>query len=144
MKNNFKTKYNVKTFPTFLVLDENGQELARFTGELKKDKFLSEVKLALNPKQQLPYLKAEYEKDKTNGLNLMRYLVALKKGKDGKSINSDGKEVINLDEEQKDKKNKDNGKLSDDDQLDPAFLNVGEVKILKEKMKKIKRFLEIE
>lgn len=83
----FKTKYNVKTFPTFLVLDENGQELARFTGELKKDKFLSEVKLALNPKQQLPYLKAEYEKDKTNGLNLMRYLVALKKGKDRNELN---------------------------------------------------------
>lgn len=83
----FKTKYNIKTFPTFLVLDENGQELARFTGELKKDKFLSEVKLALNPKQQLPYLKAEYEKDKTNGLNLMRYLVALKKGKDRNELN---------------------------------------------------------
>ena len=84
---NFKTKYNVKTFPTFLVLDENGQELARFTGELKKDKFLSEVKLALNPKQQLPFLKAEYEKDKTNGINLMRYLVALKKGNDRKELN---------------------------------------------------------
>ena len=84
---NFKTKYNVKTFPTFLVLDENGQELARFNGELKKDKFLSEVKLALNPKQQLPFLKAEYEKDKTNGINLMRYLVALKKGNDRKELN---------------------------------------------------------
>ena len=84
---NFKTKYNVKTFPTFLVLDENGQELARFTGELKKDKFLSEVKLALNPKQQLPFLKAEYEKDKTNGAALMRYLVALKKGNERKELN---------------------------------------------------------
>ncbi len=83
----FKTKYNIKTFPTFLVLDENGQELARFTGELKKEKFLSEVKLALNPKQQLPYLKAEYEKDKTNGINLMRYLVALKKGRDRNELN---------------------------------------------------------
>ncbi len=83
----FKTKYNIKTFPTFLVLDENGQELARFTGELKKEKFLSEVKLALNSKQQLPYLKAEYEKDKTNGINLMRYLVALKKGRDRNELN---------------------------------------------------------
>ena len=82
----FKTKYNVKTFPTFLVLDENGLELARFTGELKKDKFLSEVKLALNIKQQLPFLKAEYEKDKTNGVNLMRYLVALKKGNERKEL----------------------------------------------------------
>jgi hypothetical protein len=70
-----------------LVLDENGQELARFTGELKKEKFLSEVKLALNSKQQLPYLKAEYEKDKTNGINLMRYLVALKKGRDRNELN---------------------------------------------------------
>lgn len=83
----FKSKYNIKTFPTFLVLDSNGIELARFTGELKKDKFLSEVKIALNPKQQLPYLKAEYEKDKTNGVNLMRYLVALKKGNDRKELN---------------------------------------------------------
>jgi thioredoxin-related protein len=83
----FKTKYNVKTFPTFLVLDENGVELARFTGELKKEKFIAEAKIALNPKQQLPYLKAEYEKDKTNGVNLMRYLVALKKGNERKELN---------------------------------------------------------
>jgi thioredoxin-related protein len=83
----FKTKYKVKTFPTFIVLDENGIELARLTGELKKEKFLSEAKLALNPKQQLPFLKAEYEKDKTNGIALMRYLVALKKGNERKELN---------------------------------------------------------
>nr|WP_314864293.1 thioredoxin fold domain-containing protein [uncultured Flavobacterium sp.] len=83
----FKSKYNIKNFPTFLVLDTNGIELARFTGELKKEKFLSEVKIALNPKQQLPFLKAEYEKDKTNGANCMRYLVALKKGNDRKELN---------------------------------------------------------
>lgn len=83
----FKTKYKVKTFPTFIVLDENGIELARLTGELKKEKFLSEAKLALNPKQQLPFLKAEYEKDKTNGAALMRYLVALKKGNERKELN---------------------------------------------------------
>lgn len=83
----FKTKYNVKTFPTFLVLDENGIELSRFTGELKKEKFIAEAKNALNPKQQLPFLKAEYEKDKSNGVNLMRYLVVLKKGNDRKELN---------------------------------------------------------
>jgi thioredoxin-related protein len=83
----FKTKYKVKTFPTFIVLDENGIELARLKGELKKEKFLSEAKLALNPKQQLPFLKAEYEKDKTNGAVLMRYLVALKKGNERKELN---------------------------------------------------------
>ncbi|MEY4433379.1 MAG: hypothetical protein RLZZ44_1513 [Bacteroidota bacterium] len=83
----FKSTNNVTTFPTFLVLDANGLELARFTGELKKEKFLSEAKIALNPKQQLPYLKAEYEKDKTNGLNLMRYLIALKKGRERKELN---------------------------------------------------------
>ena len=83
----FKTKYNIKSFPTFLVLDNNGIELARFTGELKKEKFLAEAKIALNPKQQLPFLKAEFEKDKKNGLNCMRYLVALKKGTDRKELN---------------------------------------------------------
>lgn len=83
----FKSKYNINTFPTFLVLDANGIELARFTGELKKEKFLAEAKNALNPKQQLPFLKAEYEKDKTNGLNCMRYLIALKKGNDRKKLN---------------------------------------------------------
>jgi thiol-disulfide isomerase/thioredoxin len=83
----FKEKYKIKSFPTFLVLDENGIELSRFTGELKKDKFLTEVKIALNPKQQLPYLKGEYEKDKSNGIALMRYLVALKKGNERKELN---------------------------------------------------------
>jgi thioredoxin-related protein len=83
----FKSAYNIKSFPTFLVLDANGIELARFTGELKKEKFLSECQIALNPKQQLPYLKSEYEKDKSNGVNLMRYLIALKKGNDRKELN---------------------------------------------------------
>ncbi len=83
----FKNKYNIKIFPTFLVLDNNGIELARFTGELKKEKFLAEAKIALNPKQQLPFLKAEFEKDKKNGLNCMRYLIALKKGTDRKELN---------------------------------------------------------
>jgi hypothetical protein len=35
----------------------------------------------------LPFLKAEYEKDKTNGIALMRYLVALKKGNERKELN---------------------------------------------------------
>lgn len=83
----FKEKYKIKSFPTFIIIDENGIELARLTGELKKEKFLSEAKLALNPKQQLPFLKAEYEKDKTNGIALMRYLVALKKGNERKELN---------------------------------------------------------
>jgi thioredoxin-related protein len=83
----FKKKYKVTSFPTFIVLDENGLELARLTGELKKEKFLSEAKIALNPKQQLPFLRSEYEKDKSNGIHLMRYLIALKKGNDRKELN---------------------------------------------------------
>jgi len=84
---NFKDAYDVKTFPTFLMLNQNGEEIARFTGETNKAKFLTESKLALNPRQQLPFLKAQYENDKSNGANCLRYLVALKKGRTRTEIN---------------------------------------------------------
>jgi thioredoxin-related protein len=83
----FKETYDIKTFPTFLMLNGNGEEIARFTGETKKEKFLTETKLALNPRQHLPFLKAQYESNKLNGANCLRYLVALKKGRTRKEIN---------------------------------------------------------
>lgn len=83
----FKNSYDIKSFPTFLTVNENGEEIARFTGEVNKEKFLTELKLALNPRQHLPFLKAQYELDKTNGVNCLRYVVALKKGRSRNEIN---------------------------------------------------------
>jgi thioredoxin-related protein len=83
----FKNSFDIKTFPTFLTVNENGEEIARFTGEVNKEKFLTELKLALNPRQHLPFLKAQYESDKTNGANCLRYVVALKKGRSRKEVN---------------------------------------------------------
>lgn len=82
-----KNTYEIKTFPTFLMLNESGEEIARITGELKKEKLLSELKLALNPRQHLTFLKSQYESNKSNGTNCLRYVVALKKGRKRSEVN---------------------------------------------------------
>lgn len=85
-------------------------------------------------------LKKKVTKEQIDNKN-PEYLKALKKGKEN-SINSEAKELVNLDEERINKIEKDK-KLTGDDQLDPAYLNEGEVKILKEKMKNFyERMLE--
>jgi thioredoxin-related protein len=63
-------KYNVKAYPTFLILDAKGQEINRIVGKSNADEFIEKVKAALDPKNSLPGYKAAYEaqKDLRTGL----------------------------------------------------------------------------
>ena len=77
-----KKKFNVKSFPTFLFLDQNGQELYLLNGEYKKADFIRETKAALDPKQQIPYLEQQFMDDPGNADKCIALMIGLKKGRE--------------------------------------------------------------
>ena len=77
-----KNKYNTKSLPTFLFLDSDETLLYALKGEMKTAEFMSEVKIALNSRMQLPYLEKEFLSDPSNSTKFFSYLNTLKKGKD--------------------------------------------------------------
>lgn len=76
-----KTKYNIKSFPTFIFLDENENYIYGLNGEYKKSVFLEELKNVLNPSKQIPYLKQQFLKDPNNAEKCLAFLITLRKGK---------------------------------------------------------------
>jgi thioredoxin-related protein len=77
-----KNKFNTKSLPTFLFLDGNETLIYALKGEMKKAEFQNELRYALNPKMQLPYLEKEFLADPSNSDKFFTYLNTLKKGKD--------------------------------------------------------------
>lgn len=66
-------KYKVTGYPTFLILDGDGKEIARVVGGNYPEPFMKSVRYALDPTKQPAYLKAKYEENKTleSGLNYL-------------------------------------------------------------------------
>ncbi len=77
-----KNKFNTKSLPTFLFIDANENLIYALKGEWKKDDFQNELRYALNPKMQLPYLEKEFIADPSNSDKYFTYLNTLKKGKE--------------------------------------------------------------
>lgn len=63
-------KYNVASYPTFLILNAQGQEINRVVGKSTADEFIQKVEEALDPKNSLPGLKAAYEAKKSMSTGL--------------------------------------------------------------------------
>lgn len=59
-----RKKYDVNSFPTFLILNAKGEEINRVVGKAGAEEFIEKVKLALNPDNSMDSLKSAYEKDK--------------------------------------------------------------------------------
>ncbi|NHM07723.1 thioredoxin family protein [Flavobacterium sp. CYK-4] len=78
----FKKKYGVKFFPTFVFIDQDGNELYNISGEYKSEHFIAEAKNALTKEKQLPYLEKEFLSDVSNPDKCLAYLSALNKGRD--------------------------------------------------------------
>ncbi|MEH3113405.1 thioredoxin family protein [Pedobacter terrae] len=57
-------KYKVTAYPTFLILNAQGQEINRVVGKATAEEFIEKVKSALDPKNSLAGLKAAYEESK--------------------------------------------------------------------------------
>lgn len=77
-----KTKFDTKSLPSFLILDANETVLYNLKGEIKPAEFLYEIKNALDPKMQLPYLEKQFLADPSNANKCLAYLNALRKGRE--------------------------------------------------------------
>ncbi|MCV9928184.1 thioredoxin family protein [Flavobacterium sp. LS1R49] len=77
-----KSKFDTKSLPSFLIIDANETVLYNLKGEIKTADFLNEIKNALNPKMQLPYLEAAFMADPSNPNKCLAYLNTLRKGRE--------------------------------------------------------------
>lgn len=55
-----KKKYNVEAYPTFLILDTQGNEINRIVGRFNAAVFVDKVEKALNPESNIDLLYASY------------------------------------------------------------------------------------
>ncbi|NUY79798.1 thioredoxin family protein [Flavobacterium sp. MAH-1] len=72
-------KFNVTSYPTFVVLDPNGELLYGFNGELKKPDFIKEITDAADEEKQLPYLKKAFGNEPSDGNRALALIMALRK-----------------------------------------------------------------
>lgn len=54
-------KYGVKAYPTYVVVDADGKEVAKFSGYMDGPKFIDKVSMAIDPEQSPERIKARYE-----------------------------------------------------------------------------------
>ena len=54
-------KYGVRAYPTYVVIDADGNEVAKFSGYMDGPKFIDKVTAALDPEQTPERIKARYE-----------------------------------------------------------------------------------
>ncbi len=69
-------KYNVRAYPTFLILDGDGNEVGRVVGSAELGKFIENVEAACDPAKSPKALLEKYNASK-DGKDLMAYLDAL-------------------------------------------------------------------
>lgn len=75
-------KYKIRAFPTFLILDQNGEEVNRVIGGGNADKFIEKIKAAMLPANSVGVLRYNYTQEPTfenallylKGLNSSRFL----------------------------------------------------------------------
>lgn len=80
-------RYAVSVYPTFLILDSDGNEINRVIGNDKAEPFIERVKLAMNQSNS-PSAKLElYKKDKSSE-NLYAYVEALQNSYQYKELNA--------------------------------------------------------
>ncbi|HSD05808.1 thioredoxin family protein [Flavobacterium sp.] len=78
----FMNKLHIKSFPTYIFLDNNETHLYSTGGEFTTEDFLVEAKKAMNPNTQLPYLEKRFNEDVRNSENCLLYLNGLRKSID--------------------------------------------------------------
>lgn len=69
-------KYAIKAFPTFLILDAQGNEINRIVGSSDAPGFIARVKKAMNPANSPKVKRAEFDADK-NAQTAANYMSAL-------------------------------------------------------------------
>ncbi len=74
----FAKQYLIKNYPTFLWLDGAGKQIHRSVGSAEASAFLKIGKQASDPKENLAFLKTEYESGNRNSEMLLSYAHSLK------------------------------------------------------------------
>lgn len=85
-------KFQVKGFPTFVILNHTGEEVFRTVGALASDAFLEKIKKGLDPKRSPEKLKERYEKGERTPQLIYDYMGQLfQEGKEdcGKKVTDD-------------------------------------------------------
>ncbi|MFA5849131.1 MAG: thioredoxin domain-containing protein [Bacteroidales bacterium] len=77
-----REQYNIQAFPTYLIFESDGELVNRISGHEPAEIFIAKVKKAMDKTSSPFYLKALYEKDKTNYILLFSYLDALREAAD--------------------------------------------------------------
>ncbi len=72
-------KFSVSSYPTFVVLDKDGNWLYGFNGEQKKPDFLNEINDAKNAEKQFPYLRKAFENEPSDANKALALILALRK-----------------------------------------------------------------
>ncbi|WP_270089820.1 thioredoxin family protein [Sphingobacterium sp. SYP-B4668] len=72
-------KYNIRSFPTYLFLDSNGELIYRTQSRMEADEFLAEGKRALNPETQIPTIQKRYTEGDRNPTFLLNYIIVMNK-----------------------------------------------------------------
>lgn len=71
-------KYDVRAYPTFLILDTAGNVMHRIVGGGEADEFIEKVKAGLNPETNLLAQKTKYEKGNRDPQFVLSYLSTLR------------------------------------------------------------------
>jgi thioredoxin-related protein len=79
LKNRFQSKFKVKFYPTFAYMDSNETLLNCVAGELKKEEFIKEGQIALNPESQYSTIKNQFYQDVSNADNCLKHIVFARK-----------------------------------------------------------------
>ncbi len=75
---NIAKKYNVRNYPTFLWLDHSGKQIHRSVGSTSAGEFLAIAGKANDPKNNLSYMKDQYESGNRDRELLLNYANSLK------------------------------------------------------------------
>ncbi|HIX54988.1 MAG TPA: thioredoxin family protein [Candidatus Sphingobacterium stercoripullorum] len=71
-------KYQVRSFPTYLFIDGEGELVYRTQSRMEADAFLKEAENANNPKYHIPILSAQYDQGERSEEFLLRYYLVMK------------------------------------------------------------------
>lgn len=61
----FVARYQLTSFPTFLILDKDENEIGRFCGKYEPEEFIKKLTYTMNPENSLHSKLLKYQKDKT-------------------------------------------------------------------------------
>nr|WP_320120413.1 thioredoxin fold domain-containing protein [uncultured Marinifilum sp.] len=88
------TKYGVRSYPTLLFIDANGNAVHKLVGGMPAEDLIKGGKAALDPSMRIGTLKAKYESGNRDLKFLMTYLKAVKAQHDKESMAKVSREII--------------------------------------------------